>query len=221
MDRPVFVIGDVHGCYYTLKNLVSKLPKGSQLIFVGDLCDYGRYSREVVEFVMGEGHRSVVGNHDIHMLLHLKEAIGGKSSPWSSRPHYGAEATIASYRKAGEDVVERHLEWIASLPHLIEERDRLITHGFGLPFYRTDHPRREFYMRVNRPGDSRYLHLYDPRYTELQIVNIFGHHCVERVMRGKNHVAIDTGCKMGRRLSAVELESLREVSVPAQRKDFS
>lgn len=47
-----FVIGDVHGCYYTLLNLVKKLPSDANLIFVGDLCDKGNFSKEVIEFVM-------------------------------------------------------------------------------------------------------------------------------------------------------------------------
>ena len=34
-----FVIGDVHGCYHTLLNLIKQLPLNAELIFVGDLFD--------------------------------------------------------------------------------------------------------------------------------------------------------------------------------------
>jgi len=49
--KKTFVIGDVHGCFYTLMDLVKKLPKNSEMIFTGDLCDKGFYSKEVIEFV--------------------------------------------------------------------------------------------------------------------------------------------------------------------------
>ncbi len=50
--KNIFVIGDVHGCYHTLVKLVEKLPKKAELIFVGDLCDRGNFSRNVIDFVM-------------------------------------------------------------------------------------------------------------------------------------------------------------------------
>ena len=37
MNKNTYIIGDVHGCFYTLQNLINKLPKYADIIFVGDL----------------------------------------------------------------------------------------------------------------------------------------------------------------------------------------
>jgi len=46
----VYIIGDVHGCYTTLMQLIEQLPnkEKSHLIFVGDLIDRGKDSARVV-----------------------------------------------------------------------------------------------------------------------------------------------------------------------------
>lgn len=40
-NTEVWIIGDVHGCFATLMVLISKLPKGVEIIFVDDLIDRG------------------------------------------------------------------------------------------------------------------------------------------------------------------------------------
>lgn len=55
-NKETYVIGDVHGCYYTLQDLIAKLPQDARLIFVGDLCDRGLHSRDVFEFEIGRAH---------------------------------------------------------------------------------------------------------------------------------------------------------------------
>ena len=45
----MYIIGDVHGCYNTLMELIAKLPKDAKLCFVGDLIDRGPNSKDVVE----------------------------------------------------------------------------------------------------------------------------------------------------------------------------
>ena len=48
----IYVVGDVHGCFHTLQNLLTRLPKDAELIFVGDLCDKGNFSKDVIDFVI-------------------------------------------------------------------------------------------------------------------------------------------------------------------------
>ena len=220
MARPVYVVGDLHGCYHTLLRLVARLPENADLIFVGDLCDGGRYTPEVVEFVKRGGYRCVLGNHDVHMLLNLEAALKGKSSDWSTLPKYAGHTTVESYRRHPPSLVKEHLEWLRGLPQAIETQGYLITHGFGLPFYGIDHPRREFFMRVNRLGDARYKEWYRPDYERLGIINIFGHDAFCEIRRGPNYCAIDTGVKRGHRLTAVRLGTLEALSVPADDRDF-
>ena len=68
----IFVIGDVHGCFDEMQNIIrlahedeytnSKILK----IFVGDLVNKGPKSKEVIDFMMRHKHDclSVRGNHD-------------------------------------------------------------------------------------------------------------------------------------------------------------
>jgi len=56
----IFVVGDVHGCFYTLQKLLKKLPQDARVIFVGDLVDKGNYSKEVVEFVKLNNYESII-----------------------------------------------------------------------------------------------------------------------------------------------------------------
>ena len=51
MSETIYLMGDVHGCYKTLIELVNKLPRNVKLCFVGDLIDRGSNSKEVIEFV--------------------------------------------------------------------------------------------------------------------------------------------------------------------------
>ena len=53
----VAVIGDVHGCYFTLTELYQKIQfkyPEVEVYCVGDLIDRGNYSREVVDFIVDE-----------------------------------------------------------------------------------------------------------------------------------------------------------------------
>ena len=87
---PFDIIGDVHGCFDELTELLEQLgykategglylpPEGRKLIFVGDLVDRGPKSPEVMRLVMGmveQGRAlAVPGNHDVKFM----RAIWGK-----------------------------------------------------------------------------------------------------------------------------------------------
>ena len=51
-----YVIGDVHGCYHTLKALMQHIEHDARVIFVGDLCDRGLYTRQTIAFVIENGY---------------------------------------------------------------------------------------------------------------------------------------------------------------------
>jgi bis(5'-nucleosyl)-tetraphosphatase (symmetrical) len=65
-----FVIGDIQGCYEEFKNLLKIIdPKKENKIFcVGDLVNRGPESEKVLEYVMKHKIKSVLGNHDLHMM---------------------------------------------------------------------------------------------------------------------------------------------------------
>jgi bis(5'-nucleosyl)-tetraphosphatase (symmetrical) len=68
----IYAVGDVQGCAPSLKALVKKLPKKSNLIFLGDLVNRGPDSLEALRQLksLQESGRAecILGNHDLHLL---------------------------------------------------------------------------------------------------------------------------------------------------------
>ena len=109
-----YIIGDVHGHYETLMQLVAKLPSDAKLIFVGDLIDRGSRSAEVVKFVREGEHGCVMGDHE-----QLMDAFGSsfaafveQDEPINTHRNWysnGGIATLKSYGlvtlKEGKPVV--------------------------------------------------------------------------------------------------------------------
>ncbi|MFK5882560.1 MAG: metallophosphoesterase [Sulfurospirillum sp.] len=219
-DRETFVIGDVHGCYYTLLSLLEKLPKKSKLIFVGDLCDKGRYSKDVIEFVIQNNHLCVKGNHEYLMQTYIKKAIlqDDMSSKWASAKGWGGKQTIENYRD-DLDALDRHLKWIGSLPLYLEIDNFFITHGFGLPYYKRKHDKHSHSLFVNRIYDTTFIRDWED-FKTYETVNIFGHCNFREVLRGKNYACIDTGCCYGNKLTAINLKTLETVEQKTDKRDL-
>lgn len=83
---PFDIIGDVHGCFEELSELLEKLgwtlsdwvaqhPEGRKLVFVGDLVDRGPNSPDVLRLAMSSVATGtaicVPGNHDVKLLKKL------------------------------------------------------------------------------------------------------------------------------------------------------
>ena len=68
----IYAVGDVQGCAPSLKALVKKLPKKSNLIFLGDLVNRGPDSLSALRQLksLQESGRAecILGNHDLHLL---------------------------------------------------------------------------------------------------------------------------------------------------------
>ncbi len=103
----VYVIGDVHGCYDLLLDLLGRIAADSRerahgrrpiLIFCGDYVDRGPNSAEVVEAVIQLHRRDdldvrlLKGNHEQAMLDFLRDPAGAVG--WLD---FGGTETLASY----------------------------------------------------------------------------------------------------------------------------
>ncbi|MEX2576939.1 MAG: symmetrical bis(5'-nucleosyl)-tetraphosphatase, partial [Halofilum sp. (in: g-proteobacteria)] len=76
-----WAIGDLHGCYDDLQQLLEAIefaPERDRLWFVGDLVNRGPDSLACLRYVYGLGDRAVCvpGNHDLHLLATAEGARG-------------------------------------------------------------------------------------------------------------------------------------------------
>jgi serine/threonine protein phosphatase 1 len=109
------VIGDIHGCYYTLSKLIDKVleqDKNPEFIFTGDYIDRGLYSKSVISFLLDLEKKYkctfLLGNHDdvfkyllgLSHVTNLGDYIFGKVTTQSiydwMRVH-GIKQTIDSF----------------------------------------------------------------------------------------------------------------------------
>ncbi|UYZ63575.1 metallophosphoesterase [Hymenobacter weizhouensis] len=129
----VFAIGDVHGCYHTLRELVQHWhPADELLVQTGDLVDRGRYAPECVELARNLEARHpgrtvfLLGNHEHEMLQHL-----GPQGPNPDWLRWGGRATLRQYQGRPE-LLEQHLAWLKQRPLFWQNNHLLLSHaGFA------------------------------------------------------------------------------------------
>jgi len=124
------VIGDVHGHYNTLMNLLEAIAPDSEdeVYFLGDLIDRGPQSFQVVDFVQASPYYCLLGNHEQLLIDSLADRL--------SRQHMmqiwlysGGQATVTSYRQVGNSILYDHAEWMKTLPTYIDLGDVWLVHA--------------------------------------------------------------------------------------------
>lgn len=136
-----FVIGDLHGGYKALKQVLERSNfdyENDKLISLGDIADGWT---EVVEcfdeFMKMKNFIMVRGNHDQWLKNWLQK--GDMPDLWVKQ---GGQNTLASYAKYGETTKARHLGFLKKTNHYyIDEKNRLFVHGGyidGVPIEKQD-----------------------------------------------------------------------------------
>jgi bis(5'-nucleosyl)-tetraphosphatase (symmetrical) len=120
-----WAIGDVHGCYRTLRKLLKKIgfaKSEDRLWFTGDLVNRGPRSLEVLEWAADHDWRieSVLGNHDLHLLA---LAFGVTEE----RPRDTLRPILKSSRQVPL------LDWLRRRPLAVGNPARLMVHAGVLP----------------------------------------------------------------------------------------
>jgi bis(5'-nucleosyl)-tetraphosphatase (symmetrical) len=120
-----YAIGDVHGCYDTLRALVDRIrfdPARDRLWMVGDLVNRGPRSLEVLRWAAGLGAAlvTVLGNHDLYLLARAAGVVERKRRD-----------TLDPVLAAPDR--EELLAWLRQRPLLYREGDRLLVHAGLFP----------------------------------------------------------------------------------------
>jgi serine/threonine protein phosphatase 1 len=135
MPRTI-AIGDVHGCIDALEAVLDAIAPAPDdtLVFLGDVIDHGRSSRETLERIMAlQSQCQVVlieGNHE-EMMLWARD--GEKELRYWE--NHGGAPTLNSYHFPGklEDIPPEHWRMIEHTVPFYETDDFLFTHANYLP----------------------------------------------------------------------------------------
>lgn len=210
MAARTIVVGDIHGCYDELMQLIDKVGFGpsDRLIAVGDLITKGPKNREVLDlFISDKRLSTVIGNHD----LALRRRWNGEDIKLKS-----AQKETHKELKGEKDL---YTPFLNALPFIIDLGTHLVVHA-GL------RPNVALYSQTT--GDLTHLRTLGPKreskdgtpwyqtYHGEKIV-LFGHWPSAEPRRGPKAIGLDTGCVYGYNLTAYIIETDEFVSVPAAR----
>ena len=202
-------IGDVHGCYNELVDLISTLEekgaynkKTDKLVFLGDYIDRGDNSRMVIEYIrkLQKNNNNVIalmGNHE-DMLLNFMDGV---DDSWLFNGH---RETIKSY-KGVDDKFFDDVEWISNLPLYYEDEHCIYVHAGIDPYKPMDEQDAFTLLWVREPF------IYDRKQYHKKVV--FGHTPTVMINEGfmpimtyAKNINIDTGCVYGGALTALIID---------------
>jgi len=209
MSRTI-VVGDIHGCYDELMELVEKvdLGKDDRVVSVGDLITKGPKSREVLELFMTDARfTTVIGNHDLALR----------------RKWNGEEIELKAAQKEAHKELRGEKDAYAAffnrLPFTIDLDTHLVVHAGLRPNVELYSQTTDDMVLIRTLGPDResdegtpWYHVY---YGE-KIV-LFGHWPAPEPRRGKQAIGLDTGCVYGYNLTAYIIETDEFVTVKAKK----
>jgi serine/threonine protein phosphatase 1 len=207
----VAIIGDIHGCFFTLEELYKKILTNYpdiSVYTVGDLVDRGNHSLEVVNFVIANKIFFTPGNHDYMFYHFFKDPSSVFARSWFFN---GNETTLESYEN-NETEMFKHIEFIKGSSLYFNVPDCFISHaGVSyqyekyLPFnFRDNLELLDPLIHNDLRSDRGILWTRDPLLNigKLQVV---GHTKQQEItyVEDSNAVYIDTGACVGNKMSAV------------------
>jgi hypothetical protein len=233
---PFDVIGDVHGCFDELVELLGRLGHGLEAgpggievrppargrpLVLGDLVDRGPRVPEVLSLVLNMTESGaalcVPGNHE----MKLGRALAGQEV----KPTHGLAESLSQLESAPAGLAERFLLWLEGLPsHLVLDGGRLVAAHAGLEERHHGRESRSVWAfalygkttgEVDAVGHPLRLDWADGYRGSAHVV--YGHTPVREARWVNRTLNLDTGCVFGGALSALRWPEGELVSVPAAR----
>ena len=232
---PFDIIGDVHGCFDELVELLKALgyaistqpdgnivvepPHGRKAVFVGDFVDRGPKVAEVLRLVMQmqqtDAAICVPGNHDVKLV----RALRGKNV----NPTHGLAESLAQLEKEPAEFKTQIAEFLDSLvSHYVLDNGKLVVAHAGMKAElqgRASGRVREFALYGETTGETDEFGLpvrlnWADEYRGAAMV-VYGHTPVAEPQWINRTINIDTGCVFGGKLTALRYPEKELVSVPA------
>jgi protein phosphatase len=235
---PFDIIGDIHGCYDELKELLTKLDyninenliysdelaitsaRHRRVIFLGDLIDRGPNSIAVLALVMNMVKHGIafciLGNHDLKFLSYLK----GKNI----QIKHGLETTIKEFETVSEAFKNQVILFLESLdPYYILDNNKLVAAHAGLKERyqgRISQRIKSFALYGDTTDETDELGFpirqnWAQHYKGEAMV-VYGHTLISEAVWINNTLCIDTGCVFGGKLTALRYPEKEIVEVVAK-----
>ncbi len=197
MNGRRIVVGDIHGCYKSLYNLLTetiKINKNDQIYFLGDFIDRGHSSKQVVNYVIellikGYNVKCLLGNHEQLLLESINNA-----ATFSNWYKSGGKTTLDSFGIHHPiELKKKYICFFENLFNFIELDDYILVHG-GLNF-NCDNPLTDI-------SSMCWIRNLDPKEIDIAKINnkkiIVGHTPINlKVIKeslNSNRIVVDGGC---------------------------
>src|SRR5579875_1257316 len=235
---PFDIIGDVHGCFDELCELLAKLgytiespttsepnyhvqaPEGRKVVFLGDLVDRGPHTPDVLRLAMDMVTSGVAlcvpGNHDMKLLRKLQ----GRAVTL----YHGLAETMTQLEHETPEFRARILTFFESMvSHYVLDGGRLIVAHAGLKAEmqgRSTRSVRDFALYGETSGEIDEFGLpvrynWAVEYRGKPLV-VYGHTPVPEPEWLNHTLNIDTGCVFGGKLTALRYPERELLSVAAK-----
>lgn len=232
---PFDIIGDIHGCYDELIELLGRLgygvsadagtpvvtpPAGRKAVFLGDLVDRGPKTPQVLKLVMGMVAAGtalcVPGNHDVKLMRKLRgrnvQVTHGLAESLAQ-----LEAETPEFRQAAATFLDDLVS------HYVLDGGKLVVAHAGMKASmqgRGSGRVRDFALYGETTGETDEFglpvrHNWAAEYRGQAMV-VYGHTPVPEPDWLNRTINIDTGCVFGGRLTALRYPERKLVSVHAR-----
>lgn len=206
------VIGDIHGCYEELQDLIQKagLSEDDHILSLGDCVDRGPDTPAVLRFFSEQKNAQLImGNHERKHVRASRHEVQLARSQLISRMQFGDE-----YPKA--------LEFMSGLPLYLDLPAALVVHGYfepGLPVEQ----QLPSVLCGTMGGDKHLKEHYSLPWYELYegskpiLVGHQNYSGTDQPFIYRDRVfGLDTDCVTGKSLTGLILPAFRFVSVPSR-----
>ncbi len=219
--RPVYAVGDLHGCADLYRRLEKKIMDDAALfggeavvVLLGDVVDRGPQTALLLDHLTdaapaGMTRHCILGNHEDMMIAFLKNPKSGRS--WLD---FGGFETLLSYglqigtTELAELSERRLLQMLqAHIPQTHRDFLERLAYGFTFDRYVLVHAAATTDAPMSKQPRETLLRGRRAAHPNAGLTVVHGHSIVDAPVVSTDQIAIDTGAYLSGVLSAVRLLS--------------